>query len=174
MEEIISNTSYHSVDSIIVSYCNLTNFANCTAAATIAQPMLSLVSNKSSTSISPFESVSSQEGGGGSDYSPSFNFTDPHHHHPQQNFNSFGRISTETYISGTVICSVAALLALSNFLIIWIVLTTPFLRSKAVNMLIVNLCFIDLVAAFFDLPLIWTILYHRWNGWPMHPLICKW
>ena len=173
MEEIISNTSYHSVDSIIVSYCNLTNFANCTAAANIAQPMLSLVNNKSSTSISPFESVSSQEGGGGSDYSPSFNFTDPHHHHPQH-FNPFGRISTETYISGTVICSVAALLALSNFLIIWIVLTTPFLRSKAVNMLIVNLCFIDLVAAFFDLPLIWTIFYHRWNGWPMHPLICKW
>lgn len=83
-------------------------------------------------------------------------------------------LSAACYTAATTICAISSLLSLSNFLVIWVVLKTPFLRSKAVNMLIVNLCFIDLVASCIDLPLIWTILHVKFSRRQNYKWICNW
>ena len=84
-------------------------------------------------------------------------------------------LSVASYVAATAILCVSAVLATpGNFLVIWVVMKTPFLRSKAVNMLIVNLCLIDLVASLLDLPLIWIILHRKFRRLYTHKWICNW
>ncbi|XP_054168919.1 probable G-protein coupled receptor No18 [Oppia nitens] len=93
-------------------------------------------------------------------------------------------ISELTYVIMTVILSLASLLAIpGNILVILVVMKTPVLRSKAVNILIVNLCVNDLLSTWIDIPLMWTILelnYGRstssYQSSSSSPLdwLCKW
>lgn len=69
-----------------------------------------------------------------------------------------------SYLVATISLSLTTLLAIpGNILVILIVLKTPLLRSKAVNLLIVNLCVIDLISTWVDIPLMWTILEFNHN-----------
>ena len=84
-------------------------------------------------------------------------------------------LSATSYAAVTVILCASTMLATpGNILVIWVVVKTPFLRSKAVNMLIVNLCLIDLVASCLDLPLMWIILQLKFNHIHNHKWICNW
>jgi hypothetical protein len=79
-----------------------------------------------------------------------------------------------TYLIATVILCLATLLAIpGNILVIWVVLKTPVLRSKAVNLLIVNLCVVDLISTWIDIPLMWTILEFNYNRIKTIEWICK-
>ena len=100
----------------------------------------------------------------------------------QSNFSldgkQFGKrfsLSASSYAAATtILCASSVLATPSNILVIWVVIKTPFLRSKAVNMLIVNLCLIDLVASCLDLPLIWIILQLKFNRIHEQKWICNW
>lgn len=84
-------------------------------------------------------------------------------------------LSPASYAVATVILSASLLISLPvNLLVIWVVMKTPILRSKAVNMLIVNLCLFDLVASSIDLPLIWLILHLKLSSNYNHKWICNW
>lgn len=84
-------------------------------------------------------------------------------------------LSPLSHLVATIILLVSILLATpGNILVMWVVIKTPFLRCKAVNMLIVNLCLIDLVATCIDSPLIWIILQLNANRPGHNKWICNW
>lgn len=90
-----------------------------------------------------------------------------------QNFSR--TLSLTSYTFTTIILSISIILATpSNMMIIWLVFKTPFLRNKAVNMLIVNLCFLDLIASCLDMPLKWIIVHMNHHNDQYHKFICKW
>ncbi|UXI19930.1 nitric oxide synthase 1 [Sarcoptes scabiei] len=89
-----------------------------------------------------------------------------------QNFSR--TLSLTSYTFTTIILSISIILATpSNMMIIWLVFKTPFLRNKAVNMLIVNLCFLDLIASCLDMPLKWIIVHMNHHNDQYHKFICK-
>lgn len=86
-----------------------------------------------------------------------------------------GHLSVTSYVIATTILSITTVLATpGNVLVIWVITKTPFLRAKAVNMLIVNLCLIDLVASCFDTPLMSVILQLNYYCWASARSVCSW
>ena len=99
---------------------------------------------------------------------------DNHHYHNYPHPHALQSMSPSTFMSSTIILTIVTILATpSNILVIWVVLKTPTLRMKAVNMLIVNLCLLDLIASLLDLPLIWVILQFNYNHVRFDRIICN-
>lgn len=97
-----------------------------------------------------------------------------HHYHNYPHPHALQSMSPSTFMSSTIILTIVTILATpSNILVIWVVLKTPTLRMKAVNMLIVNLCLLDLIASLLDLPLIWVILQFNYNHVRFDRIICN-
>lgn len=84
-------------------------------------------------------------------------------------------LSLTSYVVSTIILGVSTILATpGNILVIWVITKTAFLRAKAVNMLIVNLCLIDLIASCFDMPLMCLILQFNYHCFANPSTICRW
>lgn len=77
-------------------------------------------------------------------------------------------------ISTITLCISIVLSTPGNMLVIWVITKTPHLRAKAVNILIVNLCLVDLVASFLDMPLMWMILQFNNKQLINNQWICDW
>lgn len=149
------------------SYCNWTTLVNCSNLLLRQNnSFLKTLTNNQLPFLENFDYVNTNDTNNTTNISTSH---DPRYYH-----QSYNGLSVACYTAATTICAISSILALSNFLVIWVVLKTPFLRSKAVNMLIVNLCFIDLIASCIDLPLIWSILHVKFSRRQNYKWLCNW